>query len=191
MIRESTPRSEWFDEPPPAEVIEASFDWPIFVKGGRQTSRHNVELAIIASRQAYGEAVEKIRCDPMLHWQEFVVREFVPLTRVGDHVTGKIPASFEYRTFWWRGTCVAEGRYYPQARPYKWDRAQRTEALALARQAAKRVDVTFLVVDLALSETGRWIIVELNDGQESGYAGCAPHGLWQNIIDSEKQRMAR
>jgi hypothetical protein len=46
--------------------------------------------------------------------------------------------------------------------------------------------VPFLVVDIAQTETGQWIVIECNDGQESGYAGVSPFGLWQRIVDLEK-----
>jgi len=49
-------------------------------------------------------------------------------------------------------------------------------------------DVLVLVVDVAQSIDGRWIVIECNDGQESGYAGVSPIGLWQNIIALEKAR---
>jgi hypothetical protein len=32
---------------------------------------------------------------------------------------------------------------------------------------------------------GDWIVIELNDGQESGYAGVNRLQLWQKIIDIE------
>jgi len=45
--------------------------------------------------------------------------------------------------------------------------------------------VPFLVVDVAQTEAGRWVVIECNDGQESGYAGVSPFGLWQKIVDLE------
>ena len=59
---------------------------------------------------------------------------------------------------------------------------------AVAREAALRLDVAFVVVDIAQALDGRWIVIECNDGQESGYAGVSPLGLWQAIISFEKTR---
>ena len=50
------------------------------------------------------------------------------------------------------------------------------------------MNVPFLVVDLAMTATGRWIVIECNDGQESGYAGVSPIGLWQTILKTEEER---
>jgi hypothetical protein len=33
-----------------------------------------------------------------------------------------------------------------------------------------------------------WIVVECNDGQESGHAGIAPIGLWQAVVAAERRR---
>ena len=41
------------------------------------------------------------------------------------------------------------------------------------------------MVDLAQTTTGRWIIIECNDGMESGYAGASPFAIWQAIVDYE------
>lgn len=115
------------------------------------------------------------------------MREFVPLRAVESSATRKVPASFEFRTFWWRGECVGEGAYYAETAQYQWDRIERVKALSLAKEVVRRVDVTFLVVDLAQTATGEWIVIELNDGQESGYAGIAPIGLWQKVVDIERR----
>lgn len=56
----------------------------------------------------------------------------------------------------------------------------------MGEEAARRVAVPFLVVDLAQTIDGRWMVIECNDGQESGYAGVSPIGLWQRIVDYER-----
>jgi len=42
--------------------------------------------------------------------------------------------------------------------------------------------VPFLVVDVAITAKGRWIVIECNDAQESGYAGVSPLALWTSIL---------
>lgn len=53
-------------------------------------------------------------------------------------------------------------------------------------KAAQRLAVTFLVVDIAQRSNGQWIVIECNDGQESGYAGLSPFSLWKNILAVEQ-----
>lgn len=182
LLAELTPRSKVFDTLPSREEIEAEFPWPIFLKGSRQTSKHNPALSLIPNRSAYEAVCHAYQHDPILHWQKPVVREFIPLQPVDGHVPGKVPPSLEYRSFWWHGACVAWGRYWYQVPPY--DCSDVEEGLAVAQCAAERLPVPFLVVDFAKTADGRWIVIECNDAQESGYAGLSPTALWQHVLAS-------
>lgn len=180
LISDLTPRTMVFETLPGADEIEAHFAWPVFLKGSRQTSKHNPELSVIQDRGHYERAAVQYRKDAILHWQKPVVRAFEPLAPAAGHVPGKIRPSVEYRSFWWFGECVGWGRYWYQVPPY--DSAGIDEGLALAKAAAARLQVPFLVVDLAKTQDGRWIVIECNDAQESGYAGVAPLLLWRGVV---------
>jgi hypothetical protein len=105
---------------------------------------------------------------------------------LSDEDTTKVPRSFEFRTFWWKGKLAGAGRYWWEGGAYDWTESERAAALAVGEEAAQRVAVPFLVIDLAQMADGRWIIIECNDAQESGYAGVSPIGLWQKIVDYER-----
>ena len=109
-----------------------------------------------------------------------MVREFIPLEPVPGQVVGKVPPSLEYRTFWRFGKCVGWGRYWHQVPPYGCHDVE--AGLLIAQRAARELRVPFLVVDIAKTVAGRWIVVECNDAQESGYAGVNPRELWQNVL---------
>lgn len=93
IIEDLTPRTAVFDTLPPVEEIEANFGWPIFLKGSRQTSRHNPDLSVNRSRSHYEQTIQQYRDDSILHWQKPVIREFVPLLRVEGEVPGKVQPS--------------------------------------------------------------------------------------------------
>jgi hypothetical protein len=177
-----------FKGPPTLADVKAQFRWPIFMKGARQTSRHQRKLSIIESDEAFCEAIENFSRDPILAWQDVVCREFASLRRLNlsDEDTTKVPRSFEFRTFWWKGKLAGAGRYWWEGGAYDWTESERAAALAVGEEAAQRVAVPFLVIDLAQMADGRWIIIECNDAQESGYAGVSPIGLWQKIVDYER-----
>lgn len=190
FLEDVTPRSRWFDAPPSAEEVEKHFSYPIFIKGSRQTSRHKAALSIVRSRSEYDYAAAEYRSNPILNWQPFVCREYIRLRSVSaSQQTEKIPPSFEFRTFWWRGECVGSGVYWADSASYAWTDAEKLAALQIARKAAERLDVIFLVVDVAQTASGEWIVIECNDGQESGYAAIAPISLWQNFVDVERKRL--
>ncbi len=160
------------------------------MKGSRQTSRHKRKLSIIHSTQEYLQVLEQYRQDSILHWQQVVCRKFIPLRLVDDSQPERIPASFEFRIFFWRNQAVGFGRYWWNEKPYQATQVEKSAALEVATEAAKRVNVPFLVVDAAQTVAGNWIVVECNDGQESGYAGVVPFTLWQNILDIERAQFA-
>ncbi|WP_339801450.1 ATP-grasp domain-containing protein [Saezia sanguinis] len=57
------------------------------------------------------------------------------------------------------------------------------QGLQLAQTVASRLNVPFLVVDIAKTADGRWIVIECNDAQESGYTGIQPQLLWRRILE--------
>jgi hypothetical protein len=177
-----TPRSEWFDTPPPRTVVEERFGWPVFVKGARQTARHSAELCIARSGEAYNELVRSYAADPILGWQKCVIREHVSLRPVAGDASVTVPPSFEFRTFWLHGKLVGAGPYWAAAERYDWDPNERSTAIALASRVVAGLSVPFIVVDLAQTVAREWIVIECNDAQESGHAGVSPFALWSEII---------
>ncbi|MDO5650489.1 MAG: ATP-grasp domain-containing protein, partial [Gallicola sp.] len=97
----------------------------------------------------------------------------------------QVPVSHEFRCFFWKKQLVAYGPYWTFGAAYCMYEEDKEEALALAQIVAERIDVPFLAVDIAKTKIGDWIVIEVNDGQESGYAGVNPIELWQNIITRE------
>ncbi len=185
LLEDLTPRSLWFSEPPDFAVLEQAIGLPLFLKGSRQTSRHKAALSIIRSAEDYERAIEVYKEDPILRWQDLVCREFVQLRPVPAEPTEKIPASFEFRSFWWRGQCVGAGQYWSTS--YHWHLEEEKAALAIAQAAALRLNLPFVVIDVAQTITGEWIVIECNDAQESGYVAVSPFALWQSLIDEERK----
>lgn len=192
LLQDLTPKSLCFFGPPDPELIElgigAELGWPVFMKGERQTNRHKRSLSIIAGPDQLREALRTYAEDPRLSWQEVVCRSFARLRPVEDPDPERIPSSYEFRSFWWRGQLVGIGRYWWQGVEYALSREEEPRAVAIAREAARRVDVPFLVVDVAQQIDGAWIVIECNDAQESGYAGVSPFAMWQAIVEIERER---
>jgi ATP-grasp domain, R2K clade family 3 len=76
---------------------------------------------------------------------------------------------------------VGCGHYWYQLPAYQSDDLD--HGLAVACEAARRVQVPFLVVDIARRLEGGWIVIECNDAQEAGYVGLPPQLLWRSILD--------
>jgi hypothetical protein len=94
------------------------------------------------------------------------------------------PIAVEFRFFVLYGVVVASGFYWsnhvgdlpeipsPSMVP--------EEFLHLAIDKVKD-QVNFFVMDVALTESGNWIVVELNDGQMSGLSEVNPDLLYENM----------
>lgn len=181
LIREFTAKSVWYDGIPTVAEIESEFTWPIFIKGERQTSRHARSMSIIEGPDQFQEVMQLWRQDDILHWQKVVCREYLKLKPVVPGNQDTIQKSFEFRTFWWKDACVGIGPYWNSER-YELAEIQRSDLVNLGRKVARLIDVTFLVIDLALRENEQWIVIECNDGQDSGYTGVNPFQLWNNLL---------
>lgn len=182
LIADLTPRSVWFESFPSLDQVLSHFEFPFFMKGARQTSRHQRRLSIIESPDQFGEAEAAYAPDPILRWQSVACREFVPLRLVGAQSSLVLPRAFEFRSFWWHGQCVSIGPYWI-GEHYDLTPPERAAALGVAGEAARRLEVPFPVIDVAQASDGRWIVIECNDGQESGYAGNSPLRLWRRLLD--------
>jgi hypothetical protein len=183
LCTKDTPRSRWYSGIPTFEEITREFALPVFVKGARQTSRHQAAASIVRDRADYERVTALYRADEVLHWQQFVCREFVRLRKVEGEAGNKVAPAFEFRTFWHRGTLLGAGRYWYAVPDYTWTELEKAEALAVATRIATALDCGFLVIDLAMTEEGRWIVIECNDGMESGYAGVSPFALWPALLN--------
>jgi ATP-grasp domain, R2K clade family 3 len=166
LIEDLTPASVWFPGFPSLEDVVAHFSWPIFMKGTRQTSRHRRELSIIRDSNQFNRVGTAYATDPILRSQGVACRQFVPLRLVEDNDSTRLPSSFEFRTFWWKGALVGYGRYWWEGKAYKMTPDEEAACLAVAQDAALRICVPFLVVDVAQTVNGKWIVIECNDGQE-------------------------
>ena len=86
-----TPRSLCFDAPPSAEEVGAALGWPVFVKGARQTSRHNKALCVAKTPAEFDAIMGAWRGDDILWWQPVVCREWAPLRRVAEPSSDLLP----------------------------------------------------------------------------------------------------
>jgi hypothetical protein len=182
LIKEYTPKSIWFESLPSAEEILSHFQLPLFLKGERQTNKHSRVQSIIESRDQLEHVLDQWKKDPVLWWQRVVCREFVKLRPVTTYLDSIIPKSYEFRTFWWRTHCVGIGKYWTSEN-YQLTQNEEAEIRAIGEKVAKVLGVTFLVIDFAQTVEGKWLVIECNDGQDSGYAGVHPRFMWQNIIE--------
>ena len=184
-LKDRTPFTRVYDQLPDAQEILKEFSFPIFVKGNRQTNRHKRSQCIIENIEQYDALRKEWRHDSILSWQKVAVREHVPLLELdSESFPDQVPISYEFRFFYFEGKCMAYGPYWYMGRQYSLPENELTEVLKLTDWAAERLGVIFPAIDVAKTASGEWIIIEVNDAQESGFVGVNPLVLWNNTFSS-------
>jgi hypothetical protein len=120
-----------------------------------------------------------------------ILRQFVPLKSIGKHPQSGMPMSEEFRIFWLNGHSINISEYWDEdayervthevpepdggweeSMPRSFSAPKSIEDLpsfeTLGALAAK-VDSQFFSMDLAQTADGEWIIMEIGDGQVSGF----------------------
>ena len=97
-----------------------------------------------------------------------VLREYLPLKLTGLHETSGMPLAEEVRVFCYQHQPLAQLAY--------WSGQQRVDNSDYQHllEACQVIDNDFFSVDLALQADGRWVIIEIGDGQVSGLQGLDP-----------------
>ena len=185
VLKSKTPYTKVYEELPDTEGLLEDFSFPVFIKGNRQTNRHKKSQCIIESAAQYEALRQEWREDPVLSWQKAAVREYIPLMMIDDtSFPGMVPISYEFRLFYFKGKCMAYGPYWYMGNKYSLPKEELAEVMKLTDWAAERLGTIFPAIDVAKTASGEWIIIEVNDAQESGFVGINPIVLWKNIIEA-------
>ncbi|ASR48892.1 hypothetical protein B4V02_20415 [Paenibacillus kribbensis] len=92
-----------------------------------------------------------------------VLREFVNLEFLTNHPKSGMPLSKEYRIFFMFGEPIFMVNYWDEV-AYEEVRSDLEDFIKIAAQ----VRSPFFTMDIARTQAGQWIIIELGDGQVSG-----------------------
>lgn len=177
-----TPRSVVVDDVRQVAAAIEALGLPLFIKGTLLSRKFYGWKACVADTREEAEAlVGRLLRVSQLSRGRAVLRELVPLRRTEQVLEG-FPTSREYRLFLLRGEVVGQGYYWPFADPFG-DLTGEDEAavLALAREAARRLEVPYVSVDVGQLQDGRWIVIESGDPQFSGVGHIPMSTLYRNL----------
>lgn len=187
VLKEKTPFTMIYEELPQIEEVLKSFSFPVFVKGNRQTNHHNRSQCIIENADQYEALRKEWKHNILLSWQKVAIRKYVPLQEIdSESFPDMVPISYEFRFFYFEGKCMTYGSYWNIGKKYSLPESELDEILKLTDWAAERLAVSFPAIDVAKTAAGDWIIIEVNDAQESGFVGINPIILWNNTIEAMK-----
>jgi hypothetical protein len=155
-----------------------------FIVKGRTNSRKHQwnELMFAKDYAAAAQIYCALNNDPVLSEQGLIVRDYVPLKTLELGVTG-LPITNEWRFFYFGETCLAVGYYWAIASSIPDIKLLPDEAYVVAQMAASIIarNVNFFVVDVAETADGQWIVIECNDGQQSGLCTVDAEVLYSNL----------
>lgn len=155
---------------------------PFIVKGRTNSRKHQWNTHMFApDRTAAARIAAELSNDPMLGEQGILYRKYIPLETFEEGING-LPFTNEWRFFFFKQNLLTHGYYWSQAEMAA-SHVIPEGGIKFAQFIANTVKdyVNFFVLDIAKTQTGEWILVEINDGQMSGLGMCDPNNLYKNL----------
>lgn len=158
---------------------------PFVLKGATNSKKQQWSTHMFADTWEDASRVEGLlRRDGLVGSQDIYIRRFIPFKSFGTAIGG-MPITEEYRFFFYKTTELASGFYWSEhyetaeAHGLSPDLVPRDWLHEMAETIADHV--SFFVLDVAKTEAGNWIVVEVNDAQMSGLSMCVPNQLYSNL----------
>jgi hypothetical protein len=181
-LQEFTPKT-W------SRASDVPLDQPgsFFLKGATNSKKHNWNShAFASSRKDVGRILVNLQNDGLVGTQNIYVRQFVPLKTYCIGIND-MPITEEYRFFIFGGRILSGGFYWSSHTEELADMGIRPDVTAVPTDFLDKViglvgdKIRFWVLDVARTVTGEWIVVELNDGCQSGLSDNDPNTLYANM----------
>lgn len=162
---------------------EVPKDIPLVIKG--RTNSRKFEWNSKMYSDSWDKTVDissELMNDPLIGPQGLAFRKFEKLVTYEIGING-MPMTNEWRVFFYRGDVVDYDFYWSimeQNERMGRDEFKKT-GLRFAIDAATKIDVPFMVIDVAQRIDGSWVVVEVNDGQMSGLSNIPAERFYENL----------
>lgn len=181
-LQELTPRT-WND------ITSIPEDMSFVLKGETNSRKSNWKRDMFATSKKEALHIHsKLLDDSLIGNQQIYIREYVPLMKYLDGVND-MPVAKEFRFFIAYGKIISSG-YYWQNYIDDLPEVPNPEEVPIAflNEVIQRVGnkSNFYTIDVAQTQKGDWIVIELNEGQQSGLSCNPPKTLYKNLYDSLK-----
>lgn len=160
-----------------------------FVLKGRTNSKKqqwNSKMYVASFEDAVKLSIELMQ-DSLISQQGLVIRKYIPLKTI-QTVVNSLPITQEWRLFFYKENLLTYGYYWQELiDEEKMIHVNQVsflqEGIGFAKKIAKIIaqQTNFFVIDIALTENNKWIVVEINDGQMSGLNGISANELYTNL----------
>ena len=157
---------------------------PFVLKGETNSKKHQWDTHMFAAdKRAAGEVYSRLQDDMLLAQQTICIRDYVPLKRLATGFNG-LPITNEFRFFVYNKEILTGAFYWAS---HTADLASIPSVDEVPRgflaKVIERIDLNanFYALDVAQTETGEWIVIELNDGQMSGLSCNTAEALYSAL----------
>jgi hypothetical protein len=134
-------------------------------------------------KSAAGEVWSRLMDDMLISQQEIYIRDYVPLQNLGTGFNG-LPISKEFRFFVYSNRVVCGDFYWSS---HVEDIKVKPDASEVPEKFLSKVinkignKARFYALDVAQTSLGEWIVVEINDGQQSGLSCIDPKVFYSSL----------
>lgn len=154
------------------------------LKGETNSKKSNWNKNMFASnKKEAGEVYSRLCDDALIGQQKIYIRKYHPLVTYAIGIGG-VPITKEFRFFIAYGQ-VLTGAYYWQNYVDDLENVPSVDEVpqSLLQDVIDRVGdrSNFYVVDVAQTQEGSWIVIELNDGSSSGLSCNDPEILYRRL----------
>lgn len=155
-----------------------------FVIKGRTNSRKSAWKRLMFARTKIDALLKAcdLTDDPEIASQGVIYREFIEFKNFGHDLSG-VPITNEWRFFCYKQTVLSWGFYWANLDEIpagaEIDQAGHDFVRMLTTLVSPHVNA--YVLDIAQKPDGSWMLVEINDLQQSGLSWNDPHTFYKNL----------
>lgn len=160
---------------------------PYVLKGETNSKKFQFDTHMFAKDfKAATEVYLRLSQDSMIGDQSIYIREYVELEKLADGLRG-LPITKEFRFFVYNQQIIAGGYYWAS---HVDDLPSIPSTEEVPKEFLEKViekiapDCTFYALDVAKTKDGNWIVIEINDGQQSGLSCIDPKVFYKNLHDA-------
>ena len=176
-LRELTPAT-W------DKLVDIPEKGPFILKGETNSRKSNWNGSMFAkNKQEAGIIYSKLCEDGLIGQQKIYIRQYVPLVTYMEGIGG-MPITKEFRFFVAYGEVLSGGYYWQN---YVDDLPEVPDVNEVPKDFLQKVidivkpNINFFVIDVAQTQAGDWIVIELNDGSQSGLSCNDPSLLYSRL----------
>lgn len=179
-LHEYTPRTYF-------HLADVQGNGPFVLKGQTNSQKNRWRTHMFApTREDVVKIYNNLAADSLIGQQSIYIREFVPLKTFSYGING-MPIVEEYRFFVVLGEVICGAFYWSSHAEDLKEQGIVCDASVVPTEflnkliAAIGIKANFYTLDVARTDAGEWILIEINDGQMAGLSENDPEVFYGNL----------